>query len=482
MGERRPAADAVRGRWISPLTARLALAFVAVALAAVAMLAGLTLWSARGSVNALVTAQQADTADQVARAAADAYQQAGGWVGADLTGAATLAGAAPARLQVLDGAGRPVPVAAAGMGTGTGAGMGGMADRMRAMGAGELTPPVTRAVLVGGTPVGTVQLQFPAAANDATARLRDALVGTVTAGAGLAAVLAVAAATLVARRITRPVVALTRATRLLAAGDRRARVGAGAGSGELGELGRAFDGMADTLAREDEVRRAVVADLAHELRTPVTILQGSCEELVDGLAEPTPARLASLHEEVLRLGRLVEDLGALAAADAAGLRMERRRVDLGVVVADVAGSLRPRFDAAGVALHVDVAPVTVEGDPDRLHQVVANLLGNAAKFTPTGGSVRVRLTGSGGLARLTVADTGPGIAPDERERVFDRFWRGRTGRGVAGSGIGLAVVAELVRAHHGRVEVTEAAGGGAEFVVALPAAATPIPTPPTPTR
>jgi signal transduction histidine kinase len=147
-----------------------------------------------------------------------------------------------------------------------------------------------------------------------------------------------------------------------------------------------------------------------------------------------------------------------------------------VVVAEVAGSLRPRFDAAGVTLNVDVAPVVVDADPDRLHQVVANLLGNAAKFTPTGGSVRVRLTEAGGLARLTVTDTGPGIMPDERDRVFDRFWRGRSGRGVAGSGIGLAVVAELVRAHRGRVEVTEAAGGGAEFVVTLPTAAAPAPS------
>ena len=175
---------------------------------------------------------------------------------------------------------------------------------------------------------------LPAQAPPAASGVRDALVRTVAVGAVLGVGVALAVAIPIARRITRPVEGLTTAARRLGRGDRDARVGSAGGFAELAELGATFDRMAAGLQREDELRRALVSDVAHELRTPVTILQASCEELADGLAEPTPERLASLHQEVLRLG-VVEDLEVLAAAEAAELRLDHQPVDLAAVAGGV---------------------------------------------------------------------------------------------------------------------------------------------------
>ncbi len=339
----------------------------------------------------------------------------------------------------------------------------------RAMMSAELADPRRSAVEVDGASVGTAVLRFPAAAlPDPERQVRDALARTVLAGAGIAALVAVAVAVLVSRRVTRPVVVLTDAARRLEAGDGGARAGATAAPGELGELARAFDQMADTLRRQDDLRRTLVADVAHELRTPATILRASCEELVDGLAEPTPARLSSLHDEVLRLGRVIDDLEALASAQAAGLHLQRTQVDLAEVASHAATLLRPSLDDAGLTLSVVTKPVRVEGDPDRLHQITTNLLTNALKFTPRGGSVTLSVGPIEGLAELAVSDSGAGIAADEQPHVFERFWRGAGATGSAGSGIGLAVVAELVSAHGGRVSVESMPGQGTSFIVLLP--------------
>jgi len=147
--------------------------------------------------------------------------------------------------------------------------------------------------------------------------------------------------------------------------------------------------MADALRRQEELRRSLVADVAHELRTPVTILRAECEEMVDGLAAPTPERLSSLHDEVLRLGRVVEDLEALNTAEAAALRLEHLPVDLASVAGEAVDLLRARFDDADLQFETHLTPLTVGGDATRLHQIVVNLLTNALKFTPARGTVTV---------------------------------------------------------------------------------------------
>jgi signal transduction histidine kinase len=227
--------------------------------------------------------------------------------------------------------------------------------------------------------------------------------------------------------------------------------------------------MADSLEEEDRLRRVLVADVAHELRTPVAVMQAETEALSDGIATPSRQALLSLHEEAVRLGRLVEDLQTLAAAQAAGLELTRRPLDLGRVAADAAYSLAGRFRNGQIDLRQELLPTAAIGDPHRLHQVATNLMTNAAKFTPPGGTVVVRTFTDGPDAVLEVTDSGPGVPEGEQHAIWQRFFRGSAGAARAGSGIGLAIVKELVDAHGGTVSVDTPNGGGARFEVRVPA-------------
>jgi signal transduction histidine kinase len=229
----------------------------------------------------------------------------------------------------------------------------------------------------------------------------------------------------------------------------------------------AFDQMAATLDRQDQLRRDLVADVAHELRTPVAVLQAGHEALLDGVAEPTPAELTSLRDEVLRLARMVDDLQTLAAADAASLHLERHRTDLADIAAEAADSLARRFEAADVALRRELSGAPVLADPRWLHQVITNLLSNALKFTPTGGTVTIVTRQDGPNALLEVADTGIGIPTHELPHIFDRFWRGQGAAQTSGSGIGLTIAAELVRAHGGTLTASSTPGRGTTLMLTL---------------
>jgi len=228
--------------------------------------------------------------------------------------------------------------------------------------------------------------------------------------------------------------------------------------------------MADTRDRQDQLRRDLVADVAHELRTPVAVLQAGHEALLDGITEPTPDQLASLRDEVLRLARMVGDLQTLAAADAAVLHLTRRPCDLASIAAAAADSLAGQFEVAGIILERRLTPVVIDADQRWLHQVITNLLTNALKFTAAGGRVTVEAGPTGSKAVLTVTDTGTGIPADELPRIFDRFWRGRQAMQLSGSGIGLAVAAELARAHDGQLTARSQPGQGTEMTLTLPRA------------
>ena len=305
--------------------------------------------------------------------------------------------------------------------------------------------------------------------------LRRALLQAIAGAAGLAALLALVAGLAVARRITRPVARLIAVTRSMADGDRASRAGDVRAPGELQDLAAAFDHMADTLDREDQIRRDLVAGVAHELRTPIAVLQAGHEALLDGVTEPTPGELSSLRDEVLRLARMVDDLQTLAAADAASLHLQRRQCDLAGIAAEAAGSLARRFEAAGIALRRQLSGAPVLGDPRWLHQVVTNLLGNAVKFTPAGGTVTIVTRPDGPDAVLEVADTGIGIPAAELPHIFDRFWRGRNAAQISGSGIGLAIAAELARAHGGTLTASSTPGEGTRLTLTLPRAGNPRP-------
>ena len=442
------------GSPFSPIARRLALLIALVALVALALLATATLVFANNDVTTLSGRQRTDLGDALASALKVSYQQDHTWSSADLSPALALATQAGIAVQVHDQSGTLV-------GSAVPAGI-----RPDSLG-----PPLTVPIDDDGVQVGTVSVRTSTAGfGAADSSLRHALATGIGWSALVLAILAVIAGVVFARRITRPVVALTDAARTMASGERGVRVADVGAPGELGDLSRAFNQMADALELEDELRRVLVADVAHELRTPLAILQATTEAMADGITEPTAATLSSLHDETLRLGRIVEDLEVLASAEAAELSMEFKPVDLALVAGEAADALEGQLVSAGLSLTRDLEPAVVRGDKNRLHQVVTNLLTNAIKFTSAGGAVSVSVSMRDRVARIVVEDSGRGIPPDDLDHVFDRFWRGPDVRHTAGSGVGLAVVQELVRAHKGEVSVSSREGFGATFVVTIPGA------------
>jgi two-component system sensor histidine kinase BaeS len=444
----------------SSLRGRLAIAFVAVAITAVAALAVVIVLTTRSETSRLSASDRAQTVAEAARVLADSYRRAGSWATANVTAAQLIAGEANAGLLVRDANGQPVQGESPPGTRGRGFGRGPLNGR------GPLI--VTHAVDVDGRPVGTVELRFRRSLSPAQSLLRTKLLSAVLLGSGIAVAIALLGATLVSRAITRPLGQLAAAVRRLQAGDLTARSNTATAPGELGLLSAAFDGMADTLDRERDSRRRLVGELSHEVRTPVAILQGNLEELVDGIAKPTPQRLASLHEEALRLAALVDDLDALAHADAPVTRIDRAPVDLAELARAQLEAIRPRLEAKALTAEQQLTPVTVIGDRTRLGQVLANILGNAIKFTPNGGMITVKVEPVDGAGRILVDDSGPGVPTEEGDLVFERFQRGSTARGVSGRGIGLAVAAEITRAHGGAIQLERSNAGGARFIVTVP--------------
>jgi two-component system sensor histidine kinase BaeS len=434
---------------------RLALAFLSVALAAVALLAGLTAAFAASDVAHLGSQQRDELARAIAVASGAVWDRNNTWSTADLSPVLDLAARTGTAVQIRDQSGRLV------------ASSGNFATAEDP----QTTVPVTTR---GHQRVGTALVRSTGTGLNAVDRsLRTALLQAIAGAAGLAALLALLTGLAVARRITRPVIRLIAVTRAMTAGDRAARVGEIHAAGELQELAAAFDQMAGTLDRQEQIRRNLVADVAHELRTPIAILQAGHEALLDGVAEPTPAELVSLRDEVLRLARMVGDLQTLAAADAAVLNLTRKPCDLAELAAVAADSLARRFEAAGLTLDRQLASSPVLADPHWLHQVITNLLTNALKFTPAGGRVTISTRRDNSTAVLEVTDTGSGIPAEDLPRIFDRFFRGQQAAQISGSGIGLAVAAELVQAHGGRLTArseTTGPGQGTQMRLSLPSA------------
>jgi len=439
-------------RPLGPLGVRFAAAFVAVALFAVAVFSVAVLVADERNVAHLASTQRDRAAGEVVALVETSYRSAGGWEGADLRPVTAFAAQAEVGVKVLDRSGRVVRETLVPEATGS-----------------RPSLAVQRPLTVDGDPVGAVVIDFPAGGSwPGDSHLRSSLFNAVGWSAAMAAAAALIVGALLAREVVRPLRRLAAAVGSLKLGESSPRVGPGAGPGELGELGRAFDAMADSLEEEDRLRRALVADVAHELRTPVAVMQAETEALSDGVTEPSREALASLHEEAVRLGRLVEDMRSLAAAQAAGLELTKRSLDLARVAADAAQSLAGRFRSGHIHLIEDLPPTPAVGDPHRLHQVALNLFTNAIKFTPPGGTVVARTFTDGSDAVLEVTDSGPGVPEGERQAIWERFYRGSAGRARSGSGIGLAVVKELVDAHGGTVGLECPAAGGARFIVRLP--------------
>ncbi|CCH87040.1 Two component signal transduction histidine kinase [Modestobacter italicus] len=406
--------------------------------------------------------QRSARVQQIAGAVTGVYESARRWDGARMDELAPALAMAGADVVLTDVGGRTI--------WSTDRSGSEMAEMHRAMTeSGPLTEPVSVPVTVDGRQRATLEVSLPEGSVPvADQQFRAGVNRLLLAGGLVVAVVASALGLVFARRVTRPVAELTAAARDLHAGnrDRRAAV---TGRDEVAQLGQAFNELAESAQRQEVLRQSFAADVAHELRTPLAILRSQLEAVQDGVLNLTPALVTSLHEETLRLGRLVADLETLTTAEAVSFSLERVPVDVADVVRSVVTGLGPRLTDAGLTLDPRLVPAPVCGDPTRLAQVVTNLLTNAMKFVPAGGRVTVTTDVVADRVRLTVRDDGPGIPDGELSRVFDRYFRG-SGAGANGSGVGLAVVAALVQAHGGAVEAANACGGGAVLGVTLPLA------------
>jgi two-component system OmpR family sensor kinase/two-component system sensor histidine kinase BaeS len=284
-------------------------------------------------------------------------------------------------------------------------------------------------------------------------------------------------AVLFARRLNQPLRGLIVASELLAAGKLDTRV-PGANVRELDELANAFNRMADSLASADMQRRQMTADIAHELRTPLSIMRGRLEGLQDGVYQATPDQIDALLKETSLLERLVDDLRLLALAEAGQLPLCRDACDPIELIDAMASSFGKQAAQQGVTLVVDTPDdlPTIDADPQRLMQVLRNLIGNALRHTPEGGQITLLAQLNNAdptmpvIVDLLVRDTGSGIAAEDLPKVFDRFWRAdrsRT-RGSGGAGLGLAIVKQIVVAHGGSVGVESTIGEGTIFRVTIP--------------
>ncbi len=437
------------------LGTRLLLAFALVAVSSVLVLTGASLIGVDRGVQAGQQADQQRVADTTAVAAAAAFEAAGGWMGADLSRVISIGDAASARVTILDATGSTVASTGPGMGSANGMGM--------AMNSEAVVAPI----VVRGEQVGSVKAVFPAMA-------ASHVLDIAWTWIGLAAIVALVVAFVVSWVVTRlligPIRTMTEAAHQFTAGDRQSRARVQA-PGELGDLAVAFNGMADEVVRSDRDRRNLTADVAHELRTPLAALQAGLEELRDGLAEPTPKTLAGLHDQSLRLGRVVADLAELSAVETAGPSLEVATVDLAQVALDELSLHEPQLRAAGLHTAVNIAgPMIVRADSDRLHQAIGNLLANAARYCSPGDTLTVTLTEEYDRTVLEIADNGAGIPASELPHIFERLWRGRAARQIPGSGIGLALVREIITRHGGTVEATSSEGTGTRLTIRLPIA------------
>jgi two-component system sensor histidine kinase BaeS len=320
---------------------------------------------------------------------------------------------------------------------------------------------------VGATSFATLMMAAGDSAEHAHAMFDESVAVVFGLAALLAGILSLVVAMLLARRLARPVERIADAARRLADGDLDVRVPE-EGPQELRDLAAAYNAMAARLAEQEMVRREFIVNASHELRTPLTNLQGYLEALRDGVLPPDPATFDSLREEVDRLTRLAASLDVLAGAGIE--RGPAGDVDVGATVRASADLVAPVLARRSITLAVD-APrgLLVHARADELTQVLANLLQNAVRYTPSGGDVRVTAARAEGGVTVTVANTGPGIPPEDLPRVWERFYRVEKSRDRArgGAGVGLAIVRQLVEEAGGRVGATSE-GGWTTFWLTLP--------------
>ncbi len=277
-----------------------------------------------------------------------------------------------------------------------------------------------------------------------------------------------------ARRLVRPIKAMAAATHDITSGHYATRIPVSS-SDELGRLAVDFNDMAKTLERHEQERRQWIADISHELRTPVAVLRGEIEALLDGIRTITPARVRSLHAEVLRLNRLVDDLYHLSLSDAGALTYRKEAIDLARTLMGSLEMYRAAFGHKGISLQAHIpegAGMTVIADQERLAQLFANLFENSLRYTEEGGELAVCLASEKNHAVIEFQDSKPGVPDGDLEKLFDRLYRaeGSRNRQTGGAGLGLAICKSIVVAHGGTISAHQSPSGGLLIKVSLPVA------------
>lgn len=328
-------------------------------------------------------------------------------------------------------------------------------------------------IMVDGEKVGTVLVRVPGSETLLTKfdeDFRDKSYNAMIFAALIALIIAMVMGAIFARTIAAPVKKITNAAKALKEGDYSARTGM-TGSDEIARLGNMFDLMADSVESNRKLERRLVTDVAHELRTPLMAIQSTVEAMIDGVFKPDAERLETLNSEVQRLSRLVDALLKLSRLESRTKPIEQKKVDLTEMLSSVVQTHQAYIHDAGLNLEFEYDPhVYVFGDADLLRQATANLISNAVRYTPEGGTITIMARKGDLMGQIVVKDTGIGLTPEEAKLVFQRFWRADSGRARAtgGLGIGLSVVKEIVEQHNGWVRVEGRPNEGACFTIYIP--------------
>ncbi len=328
-------------------------------------------------------------------------------------------------------------------------------------------------IIVDGEKVGTVLVRVPGSETLLTKfdeDFRDKSYNAMIFAAVIALIIAMVMGAIFARTIAAPVKKITNAAKALKEGDYSARTGM-TGSDEIARLGNMFDLMADSVESNRKLERRLVTDVAHELRTPLMAIQSTVEAMIDGVFKPDAERLETLNSEVQRLSRLVDALLKLSRLESRTKPIEQKKVDLTEMLSSVVQTHQAYIHDAGLNLEFEYDPhVYVFGDADLLRQATANLISNAVRYTPEGGTITIMARKGDLMGQIVVKDTGIGLTPEEAKLVFQRFWRADSGRARAtgGLGIGLSVVKEIVEQHNGWVRVEGRPNEGACFTIYIP--------------
>ena len=331
-------------------------------------------------------------------------------------------------------------------------------------------------VTIDGKLAGTVVVGYygPYFYTESDIQFLDTLNRLLQIGAVVAMILALGLGLIIARQLSTPIKRVTVAARQIADGNLKERVVEKSTTTEIVELTQTVNSMADTLEKQEALRKRLTADVAHELRTPLATLQSHIEAMLDGVWEMDAKRLELCHEETVRLTKIVQSLEELTRYDQESSQLNKAPVNPGRLMDKVAKTFEAEFLRKGVAIQLEVpeTSTTLELDEDKMTQALINLVSNSLKFTPQGGTVTLTLTENSKEICMTVADTGVGISEEDLPHIFERFFRADVSRNkkTGGSGIGLAIVKSIVEAHGGRVEVQSHKDYGSVFKLYLPKA------------